>query len=84
MKTYSFHAMGSKILIAMDTNDDHILSQAQEARYWFEEWEQCFSRFRISSELSKVNQRSGYPVKVSPLFSMWPPQLNESKKSLAE
>ena len=68
MKTFSFHAMGSKILIAIDTNDTRIMEEVFKARDWFEEWEESLSRFRLSSELSQFNRRSGIPVKVSETF----------------
>ena len=68
MKTISFHAMGSKILIAMDTDDFHLLDEALNARDWFEEWEESFSRFRLTSELSQFNRHSGSPQKVSRSF----------------
>lgn len=65
MYTYTFRAMGSQILIAMDT-DSAILNKAvQEAMAWFEEWEQCFSRFRLTSELTELNRHSGQFWQVS-------------------
>jgi thiamine biosynthesis lipoprotein len=60
--------MGSKILIAMDTDDFHLLDEALNARDWFEEWEESFSRFRLTSELSQFNRHSGSPQKVSRSF----------------
>ncbi len=71
MQTLTFRAMGSQILIALDTNDKSVLEEAWQAHVWFEEWEQVFSRFRISSELSKLNNHPGIPVQVSdPLFEL--------------
>ena len=68
MKTFSFRAMGSKILIAIDTENTHVMDEVFKARDWFEEWEEALSRFRISSELSQFNHNAGMPVKVSKPF----------------
>lgn len=68
MKTHTFRAMGSRILIAMDT-DDPVLSEASlDAVRWFDEWEQHFSRFRLTSELSELNRNSGQRWQVSATF----------------
>lgn len=68
MKTISFHAMGSKILIAMDTEDNHLMNEVFKARAWFEDWEESFSRFRLTSELSQFNRHAGIANKVSDPF----------------
>jgi len=68
MNTHTFRAMGSKILIAMDTDEKTMEDAAFEAAGWFEEWEQTFSRFRITSELSEVNQHAGETIQVSSNF----------------
>ncbi|MHC1740692.1 MAG: FAD:protein FMN transferase [Anaerolineaceae bacterium] len=68
MNTLSFHAMGSRILIAMDTEIGTLNQAVVEATQWFEEWEQIFSRFRSTSELSELNQHSGQNWVVSPDF----------------
>lgn len=60
--------MGSKILIAMDTEELHLMDEALKARDWFEEWEESFSRFRLTSELSQFNRHSGITQKVSAPF----------------
>lgn len=65
MQTIKFQAMGSQILIALDSDDLQCLEISREARNWFEHWEQIFSRFRISSELSRLNQNPGIPVRTS-------------------
>lgn len=71
MQTVTFRAMGSQIFIALDTEEKGVLEAAWKAREWFEEWEQAFSRFRISSELSILNKLPGVPVRVSePLFEI--------------
>lgn len=68
MHTYTFRAMGSQILIAMDTNAETVYEAGLEAAGWFEDWEQHFSRFRLTSELSELNQHNGEFWQVSPLF----------------
>jgi thiamine biosynthesis lipoprotein len=64
--TISFKAMGSHIqawLNVPTVDDAQILN---EVPAWFEDWEQQFSRFRVDSDLSELNRRSGQWVKVSP------------------
>lgn len=68
MKTSSFQAMGSRILLAMDTESDDFSTLSGKAITWFEEWEQVFSRFRLTSELNEVNRGSGHWMKVSEPF----------------
>jgi thiamine biosynthesis lipoprotein len=68
MHTHTFRAMGSQILIAMDTDEKTTNDAGLEAAGWFEEWEQTFSRFRLTSELSEVNQHSGQWIRVSSNF----------------
>jgi thiamine biosynthesis lipoprotein len=68
METVKFHAMGTEILIAADSLDDHPVDEIHQARQWFEDWEQIFSRFRSTSELSRFNQKTGKPVEVSAPF----------------
>jgi FAD:protein FMN transferase len=68
MHTHTFRAMGSQILIAMDTDEKTTNDAGLEAASWFEEWEQTFSRFRLTSELSEVNQHTGQWIRVSSNF----------------
>jgi len=68
MKSITFQAMGSKILIAMDTDEILLMDEAIKAREWFENWEESLSRFRLTSELSQLNRHQGIPVKVSDDF----------------
>jgi len=60
--------MGSRILIAMDTESTDFVSMTGQATAWFEEWEQIFSRFRLTSELNEVNRCSGKWTQVSETF----------------
>ena len=55
--------MGSKILAIVD--QDYPAPNLQNVPAWFEEWEQILSRFRIDSELSRLNARAGLPLDVS-------------------
>ncbi len=62
-----FPAMGCQILVAVDSpnhSEDLI-----EVPAWFDEWEAAFSRFRIDSELSRVNRANGVPTHVSQDFA---------------
>ena len=68
MHTYTFRAMGSQLLIAMDTDAATLYKAGLEAAGWFEEWEQHFSRFRLTSELNELNQHTGQFWQVSPIF----------------
>lgn len=82
MKTITFQAMGSKIFIAMDTNELHLMDEALKARDWFEEWEESFSRFRLTSELSQFNRHAGIPQKVSaPFFEVATLALSVSRET---
>ena len=68
MQTHTFRAMGSQILIAMDTDQSILAEAALEAVRWFDEWEESFSRFRLTSELSELNRNSGQYWQVSATF----------------
>jgi len=68
MNTFTFRAMGSQILIAMDTQQGVLSETNQEVVRWFEEWEQLFSRFRITAELSELNAHTGQDWPVSETF----------------
>lgn len=82
MKTITFHAMGSKILIAMDTEELRLMDEALKAREWFEEWEESLSRFRLTSELSQFNRHAGIPQKVSgPFFEVASMSLKVSRET---
>lgn len=65
MYKLNFRAMGSRIevLIASETEEAH--QALRQVPAWFEEWEQSLSRFRLDSELSRLNRRPGEAVRVS-------------------
>ena len=66
LQRLEFHAMGCEILAVLDSKST---SQAlQHVPEWFEEWEQVLSRFRLDSELTRLNQIHERPVQVSQIL----------------
>jgi thiamine biosynthesis lipoprotein len=65
MKRLEFHAMGSRMLAAVDSTSPAAERALESIPGQFEEWEQALSRFRFDSELSRLNRSSGGPVPVS-------------------
>lgn len=65
MTRRQFRAMGTTVSVVLD--ERHAGGAAVVAGL-FETWEEAFSRFRSSSELSRVNAGTGRAVRVSPLF----------------
>lgn len=63
-----FRAMGSDILVVIDMDEDSTAESVNQVPIWFEEWEQSLSRFRMDSELSRLNQTFDQPVPVSQIF----------------
>jgi thiamine biosynthesis lipoprotein len=61
----SFRAMGGEMLAIMEGDFDSSPSIMDQVPSWFEDWEQTLSRFRPTSELSRLNQTFDQPVKVS-------------------
>ena len=67
--TYAFRAMGSHIVLWLDTADKAAATNAfAQAEALFTANEQALSRFRPDSELSRFNARSGEWVVVSDLL----------------
>ena len=60
-----FRAMGSKMLVALDTPPAQSPHRLDSVPQWFEAWEATLSRFRPESELSQLNQNAGEAHKVS-------------------
>ncbi len=58
-----FKAMGCRMVALVESQNEPELLQL--VPLWFEEWEQCLSRFRPTSELNRLNQSAGWPVRVS-------------------
>jgi thiamine biosynthesis lipoprotein len=65
MKRLKFHAMGSHMLAAIDSELPAAGQILQQIPDWFESWEQALSRFRLDSELSRLNHSGGWPIAVS-------------------
>ena len=60
---YEFRAMGSDILAVVDSETRPPL--LEQVPKWFEEWEQTLSRFRLDSELTRLNRIHEENVPVS-------------------
>jgi len=60
-----FRAMGTDMLLCVDDGSETPPAEMAEVPRWFEEWEQCLSRFCLDSELRRLNRHSGEPVAVS-------------------
>ena len=60
-----FRAMGTDMLVCVDNGSDTPPVELAEVPGWFEEWEQILSRFRVDSELTRLNQTSNWLVPVS-------------------
>lgn len=63
MQQLNFQAMGSKMLAILDLEQP--APTLNDVPLWFEEWEQALSRFRIDSELTRLNAAAGSPISVS-------------------
>jgi len=64
--SHRFRAMGSDIHVLVPERRAPERADAVEAL--FEEWEAALSRFRPESELSRLNDRAGAPVRVGPIL----------------
>ncbi|MBI5945334.1 MAG: FAD:protein FMN transferase [Chloroflexi bacterium] len=60
-----FRAMGTEMLVCVDNGSDRSPVELADVPGWFEEWEQTLSRFRVDSELSRLNRAGNQPVPVS-------------------
>lgn len=65
IRQITFEAMGSAISASLDSIDDRVDRILKEVPLWFEEWEQCLSRFRLDSELNQLNRSGGKMFRVS-------------------
>lgn len=61
----SFRTMGCDMLALLETDANTPASPLKDVPAWFEEWEQSLSRFRLDSELSRLNRTFDEPVTVS-------------------
>ena len=60
----NFRALGTDILVCVDSNADQPPVTLADVPRWFADWEQTLSRFRADSELSRLNQTVDQPVRV--------------------
>jgi thiamine biosynthesis lipoprotein len=60
-----FRAMGTEMLVCVDNGSDQSPAELADVPGWFEEWEQVLSRFRVDSELTRLNRAGNQPVPVS-------------------
>ncbi len=65
MQKIEFRAMGCQISALVDSHAEGVNDQLGRVPAWFEEWEQCLSRFREDSELNRLNGYTGEPFFVS-------------------
>jgi thiamine biosynthesis lipoprotein len=65
MQQTTFRAMGSEIQALLDAEAPGTVPALTLVPDWFESWEQQLSRFRVDSELSRLNSSQGRPVMVS-------------------
>jgi thiamine biosynthesis lipoprotein len=68
MESKSFRAMGCQMSAFIDSPSNTAQEKLAQVPSWFETWEQVLSRFRVDSELSKINRQSGIPSRVSEVF----------------
>jgi thiamine biosynthesis lipoprotein len=69
MKKIEFEAMGSSMTVFLEAAALESIEALMAVPQWFEEWEQCLSRFRVDSELSQLNRSNGQPFTASQ--TMW-------------
>ena len=61
----NFRAMGTEMLVCVDNGSDQPPVELADIPILFEEWEQVLSRFRLNSELSRLNRAGSQPISVS-------------------
>jgi thiamine biosynthesis lipoprotein len=59
IKQITFMAMGSQMMAALESNADQVEKILRQVPLWFEDWEQSLSRFRLDSELGRLNRSRG-------------------------
>jgi FAD:protein FMN transferase len=68
MEQIEFKAMGCQMLATLDSHSPKTRQRLERVPEWFEEWEQCLSRFREDSELSNLNRSAGATRRVSKIL----------------
>lgn len=61
----TFHAMGCQMLAILEQDFESMPLILDQVPGWFEDWEQTLSRFRLDSELSRLNRTFDQPMEVS-------------------
>lgn len=78
-----FRAMGCEMLAILERDSDSAPDILKDVPAWFEEWEQSLSRFRLDSELSRLNRTFDQPMTVSEAFwgvfqtALWSDELSD-------
>jgi thiamine biosynthesis lipoprotein len=67
LQKLKFRAMGCDMLVLLDSSEP--VDELEQVPQWFERWENTFSRFRLDSELSRINNSVRIPTQVSPDFA---------------
>jgi thiamine biosynthesis lipoprotein len=65
---HPFRAMGCEMLALIEQESVSAPVILERIPVWFEDWEQSLSRFRLNSELSRLNRTFDQPIKVSEAF----------------
>jgi thiamine biosynthesis lipoprotein len=60
--------MGCDMLAILEQDSESAPDILKDVPIWFEEWEQTLSRFRLDSELSRLNRTFDQPIPVSTAF----------------
>lgn len=60
-----FRAMGCEMLAVVESDLVDVAESLEQVPVWFEEWEQALSRFRPTSELSRLNRTSDLLIPVT-------------------
>jgi thiamine biosynthesis lipoprotein len=60
--------MGCHMLAMLDASEDGAAEYLSQVSIWFEEWEQVLSRFRLDSDLNRLNRSAGRPLQVSQIL----------------
>jgi thiamine biosynthesis lipoprotein len=65
MHRLEFRAMGCRMMAVLDSESPRAMERLEQVPVWFANWEDRFSRFRESSELSRINRSAGKPIRIS-------------------
>lgn len=68
MHRLEFRAMGCQMLAVVDSQDSRAEQILAQVPTWFETWEQSLSRFRVHSELNRLNAHAGNEFQVGEIL----------------